>query len=353
MLVLRIALAGAFGLVATAASAQITEQQKRKLLLPTIKAATDCVAREAARHPDIVSGYRANNLGPMIAEGWRACTNALAEIVTMHDNLHGAGTGMVFVKGAYLDDLPRAVRVRLQPDMNRRIAAIDQAEATARAEQARLEVERQQSMERLEKAANALRDRAYDCTTAQLEKLMSSTETAEVLSTAAMTICRKEIDDALQARVDISRLQLGVNYSSAGEPSFREEMRKVVRNNVITNAVQLKAGAGARPGAAPAGSIPAAVAPTAPSPPPAMTSAGTDLPKELRDCLSTMATARNGKFIDQRQLYEGMLDLCRPEIEAAARAAFLAGKDSDLAKEREKALTNASAAAKAMIGMAN
>jgi hypothetical protein len=66
-----------------------------------------------------------------------------------------------------------------------------------------------------------------------------------------------------------------------------------------------------------------------------------------------MATARNGKFIDQRKLYEGMLDLCRPEIEAAARAAFLAGKDADLAKEREKALTNASAAAKAMIGMAN
>ena len=65
-----------------------------------------------------------------------------------------------------------------------------------------------------------------------------------------------------------------------------------------------------------------------------------------------MATARNGKFIDQRKLYEGMLELCRPEIETAARNAFLANKDGDLAKEREKALTGASTAAKQMIGMA-
>lgn len=46
-----------------------------------------------------------------------------------------------------------------------------------------------------------------------------------------------------------------------------------------------------------------------------------------------------------------MLDLCRPKIEAAARTAFLGKKDGDLATEREKMLTDASAAAKAMIGM--
>jgi hypothetical protein len=131
-------------------------------------------------------------------------------------------------------------------------------------------------------------------------------------------------------------------------------MRKVVRNNVITNAVQLKAGVGVRSGAAPSGTVPASVAPIAPAaPPPAAANAGADLPKELRDCLSAMASARNGKFVDQRQLYEGMLELCRPEIEAAARAAFLANTGGDLAKERERALTTASAAAKAMIGMTN
>lgn len=352
MFLMRIALAAVLGLAASSASAQMTEQQKRRVLLPTIKAATDCIAREAARHPDVVSGYRLNNLAPMIADGWRACTSALVEIVATHENLHGAGTGLVFVKGAYSDDLPRAVRARLQSDMDRRIAAIDQADAAARADQARREVERQQNIERLERAADALRDRAYACTTDQLGKLISSSEVAEVLSTAAMTICRREIDDALQSRVDIMRAKMGQNYSTSGEPELREDLRKVVRNVVITNAVQLKAGQGPAARSLPSPATPVATAPQSPpGAPPA--GVGSHLPRELRDCLSQIATARNGKFIEQRKLFEGMLELCRPEIEGAARAAFLAAKDGDLAKERENALTSASAAAKQMIGMAD
>lgn len=62
-------------------------------------------------------------------------------------------------------------------------------------------------------------------------------------------------------------------------------------------------------------------------------------------------TQTDSSSINQRKLYEGMLDLCRPKIEAAARTAFLGKKDGDLATEREKMLTDASAAAKAMIGM--
>lgn len=336
---------------AAGASAQMNEQQKRKLLLPTIRAATDCIAREAAQQPEIVSGYRYNNLSPMIAAGWRACTNALVEIVTMHDSLHGPGTGLVFVKGAYSDDLPRAVRTRLQVEMNNRIAALDRAEAEARAEQARREVERQQNVNRLTRVADTLRDRSYQCTTPQLEKLVSSSESADVLTTAAMTICRREVDDAIQARVDLLRAEALSAYSTSRELADREELRKIVRTSVLTTAVQLKAGAGARAAVSP--TVPAAVAPAPVGPTAPAFAAGGDLPKALRDCLSTIAAARDGKFIDQRKLYESMLELCRPEIEATARTAFLAGKDGDLAKEREKALTSASAAAKAMIGMAD
>lgn len=347
----QIALAAAFGLIGSAAVAQMTDQQKRRALLPSIKAATDCIAREAARHPDVVNGYRYNNLTPMIAEGWRACTNSLAEVAVVHDNLHGAGTGIPFVKGAYSDDLPRAVRTRIQAEMDRRIVAIGQAEEAARVEQVKREAERKQNVERLERAADTLRDRAYDCTTDQLAKLVMSAETAEVLSTAAMTICRREIDDALQARVDVVRAQSGPNYSTAGESDFREEMRKIVRNNVVTNAVQIKASQGLGSAPRPSPTTPVAVPPRGSSA--TVADAGVGLPKELRDCLSQIATARNGKFIEQRKLFEGMLELCRPEIEAAARTAFLAAKDGDLSKEREKALTSASVAAKQLIGMSD
>jgi hypothetical protein len=208
-----------------------------------------------------------------------------------------------------------------------------------------------QNVDRLERAADTLRDRAYGCTTDQLSKLVLSAESAEVLATAAMTICRREIDDALQARMEVVRAKTGPSYSSVGESEFREEMRKVVRNTVVTNAVQIKAGQGLASAPRPSPTTPVAVPPREPSAPAA--DAGVGVTKELRDCLSRVATARHGKFVEQRKLFEGMLELCRPEIEAAARTAFLAAKDGDLSKEREKALTSASVAAKQMIGMSD
>ncbi len=64
-----------------------------------------------------------------------------------------------------------------------------------------------------------------------------------------------------------------------------------------------------------------------------------------------MSKAREGKFVEQKKLLEAMLELCRPEIETLARTAFLKASNADLADERQKALLEASKAARKLIGM--
>lgn len=319
---------------ATPALAQINEAQKRKALLPYIRNATDCVAKQTLGNVSVVSSYRSNTLQIVIDEAWKACSGWLVEVVNQHDALHGPGTGLTFVTGAYRTDLPRAVLARIKGELDRRVTAEIEWEAAIKAQQTEREAKQKAEVERLERAALTLRNRLYECTDEQLGKLVRSAEGAEVLATAAMTICRREIDDAVEARL----AKIKAEGRQPDERLLREQFRKTVRESVVTGAVQIKAGA-----------VSQQTKPN-PSPTPAAQREGGP---ELFSCLSTTAKAREGQFIEQRKLYEAMLDLCRPEIEKVARAAFLANPQSDLAKEREKALEIASIIARSLIGMDN
>lgn len=305
----------------------MTDAQKRRAMLPNIRAATDCVARETLNHQSIVFSYRFNNIEGVIADAWKQCVAELQLIVAQHDGLHGAGSGMAFVTGPYRNDLARAVLARIRPELDRRVLAQDQAEAAERAAKAQQDIDRRDNIERLNRTARTIRDLFYDCATQQLEKLVRSAEAADVLATAAMTICRKEMNDAFEAWAAVGR----ADGSMGSEASLREQLLKVTRESVVTTAVQLKAGVVAtgqpRPAATPSE------------------------PNGLQNCLATMAKAREGKFINQKALLEGMLELCRPEIETVARAAFLSVPNADLASERQKALSQASAAARKILGM--
>lgn len=330
---LRCVIAAGLCLAAAApALAQPNDAQKRKALLPYIRNATDCVAKQTLGNVSVVSSYRSSTLQLVIDEAWKACSSWLVEVVNQHDALHGQGTGMPFVTGAYRADLPRAVLARIKGELDRRVTAEIEWEAAIQAQQAEREAKQRAEVERLDRAALTLRDRLYQCTDGQLGKLVGSAEGAEVLATAAMTICRREIDDAVEGR--LAAIKAEGRQSSAG--LLREQFIKTVRENVVTGAVQIKAGA-----------VTQQPKPS-PSPNPATQADGDP---ELYSCLSTMAKAREGKFIDQRKLYEAMLELCRPEIEKVARAAFLANPQSELAKEREKTLGVASVIAKSLVGI--
>ncbi|WP_141740263.1 hypothetical protein [Bosea sp. BIWAKO-01] len=319
-------------MTASPALSQLNDAQKRKALLPFIRSATDCIAKQTLGNVSVVSSYRSNTLHIVIDEAWKACSGFLVEVVTQHDALHGPGSGVPFVTGSYRTDLPRAVLSRIKGELDRRVTAEIEWETAVKAEQAEREAKRKTEVERLDRAALTLRDRIYACTDGQLEKLVGSAESAEVLATAAMTICRREIDDAIEARLAAMR----ADSRQPNEGIIREGFRTTVRESVVTGAVTLKAGR----------ATPTHSQPITPS-----STATVDGDREVYTCLSTMAKAREGAFVEQRKLYEAMLELCRPEIEKAARAAFLAAPKGELAKERERALQSASVTARSLIGM--
>lgn len=331
---LSVAIVAAVAFVAAPASAQMTDAQKRRALLPSIKAATDCVARETLNHSSIVFSYRFGNIEAVVSDAWKLCVPQLQAVVNQHEELHGAGTGLPFVTGPYRGDLARAVLTRIKGELDRRVVVQDQAEAAEKAAAAQREVAKQENLDRLNRTARTLRNVFYECADQQLAKLVRSAETADVLATAAMTICRNELDTAFEGWLSVARAE----GSAGNEAAFREGLRKITRESVLTSAVQLKAGA-----LSPAPSQPASQ--TSPS-------AGQPVMSDnVTICLQTMAKAREGKFIEQKKLLEAMLELCRPEIETQARTAFLNAPNGDLATERQRVLVEATIAGRKLIGM--
>lgn len=334
----------------------LSEGQKRRILRPFVVTASDCIARTALLQPDIIEAYRSLNLQPAIAAAWRPCGSELRQVAAEHDRLHGSGTGLAFLQGPYSDDLPRAVRTRIKDEVERRIIAADAAEAERKADQARREARHIEAVAQAENVANAARERVYACTDAELRKLVSSAETADNLATAAMTLCRREVTEAVDTRVEVGNIKSGYTPAETELRPIRENLRRSVRESVLTSAVQVKAAANNSapaqtvgpkpPTSSPSGPVVASTVPAAPLSAPARPKVSA----ALGECFQLTNTAQKGKLINREALLRAMLELCRPEIELAARSAYLADSSSiTLEQRREATLTDASQAASDMI----
>ena len=100
-------------------------QGRGELEKSSIKAASDCVAAAALNNPNIIRLYREDRLKEVtdwIVLKSDACDNPLRAMRLFHDRLYGEGTGRTFLRGAYLTDLPRAVRERIGDEVEKRIA---------------------------------------------------------------------------------------------------------------------------------------------------------------------------------------------------------------------------------------
>jgi hypothetical protein len=89
-----------------------------------VKAATDCVAAAALNNSEITTLFQENRLNEVtnwIVLRSSACDNPLNAMRLLHDQLYGQGTGRTFLRGDYLDDLPRAVRERIRIEVAERI----------------------------------------------------------------------------------------------------------------------------------------------------------------------------------------------------------------------------------------
>lgn len=313
--------AGLLSLIATSASAQVlAEQQKRQAHVPYVRAATDCYARAIAVDPTALDLARTGRLFDALTMVEKTCEASVLGMIQTHDQLYGAGTGVAFFQGPYVQDLPRAVGNRLKAAIARRTMEIEQANAA-----------RHRRIEEATRTRNLLRDRMYDCTTNELSNLVASSETADVLATAAMTVCRQQVQATIDAFLEVARAEGRENNG------LWEVVRDIIRKNVMTNAVQVRAAAVRPPAETRPRTQPVAVQQAA---------GGIATPET---CLKTASSIREGRFVETDKLVSMMLELCRPEIENSARATYLADPSQDLAELRGKALEGAVSFAESIV----
>jgi hypothetical protein len=114
------------GIIALFVASTALGAERSELEKSTVKAATDCVAEAALNNPNITTLYRQNRLKEVtdwIVLKSNACDNPLRSMRLLHDRIYGEGTGREFERGDYLADLPRAVRVRIGDEVEKRIAS--------------------------------------------------------------------------------------------------------------------------------------------------------------------------------------------------------------------------------------
>jgi len=114
----------ALGLTVILMASTAPATARSELESASVKAATDCVAAAALNNSEITTLYRENRLREVT--NWvvlrsNACDNPLNAMRLLHDRIYGQGTGRTFLRGDYLDDLPRAVGERIKVEILRRI----------------------------------------------------------------------------------------------------------------------------------------------------------------------------------------------------------------------------------------
>lgn len=276
---MRVVLGAALAALMSVSAAAQPSPNARIRLLPYIRALSDCVARVALIDPGLAPAIKRGERDQYIRGLVSRCPYESRELVSEHDAIHGYGSGMAFLEGAYIDDLPRAVMQRIAPRVAEKVRAYELEEQRRQAEQQRLAVEQQRMAterarleaeqradqeriaavnraaaqrreeERLQRidvakrATSVVKDRFYECVEGQLQSLVSSNESADVLTTASMTICGAQFDSVLRAAMEEYEVTKGVQMTSADEGVLRAQLKSAAREAVLAKAVQVKAAA--------------------------------------------------------------------------------------------------------------
>jgi hypothetical protein len=91
-----------------------TEAERRRALLPYVRAATDCTARSIANSEAAKRFAAAGRWSLAINSVVEICLPQYLQLMSSHDRIYGSG-GVDFFAGPYLNDLPRALSTRLVP----------------------------------------------------------------------------------------------------------------------------------------------------------------------------------------------------------------------------------------------
>lgn len=109
------------------------DPRRRRLVLPSVREATDCIARETLNEPGIEGATRPGQFRAALAQPMRRCADEVDTMISAHDQVYYPGYGEAFFQGPYLQDLVRAIQRRIGPELARR--ASEAAERAAAAQQ--------------------------------------------------------------------------------------------------------------------------------------------------------------------------------------------------------------------------
>ncbi|MGE8131681.1 hypothetical protein ACQKQD_32510 [Methylobacterium sp. NPDC080182] len=109
------------------------DPRRRRLVLPSIREATDCIARETLNEPGIEGATRPGQFRAALAQPMRRCADEVDAMIAAHDQVYYPGYGEAFFQRPYLPDLVRAIQKRIGPELARR--ASEAAERAAAAQQ--------------------------------------------------------------------------------------------------------------------------------------------------------------------------------------------------------------------------
>ncbi|SEH89081.1 hypothetical protein SAMN02799636_04309 [Methylobacterium sp. 275MFSha3.1] len=109
------------------------DPRRRRLVLPSVREATGCIAREALNEPGIEGATRPGQFRAALAQPMRRCADEVDAMIAAHDQVYYPGYGEAFFQGPYLQDLVRAIQRRIGPELAQR--ASEAAERAAVAQQ--------------------------------------------------------------------------------------------------------------------------------------------------------------------------------------------------------------------------
>jgi hypothetical protein len=188
-----------------------------------------------------------DNFRPLIARAWETCIQPLTAMAQAHDSIYGGG-GLEFAKGAYANDLERAVRKVLAIDIAAERAAIDRADSENKAAEARAVAERIEAESKakealtekvslLEKSRDLIRDKTLACIGREGASMVLTDEKAEVVAKASMIFCQSDVDALVRSSMEIGEAQDGPATNPQG---MRDAMEKSVLDVVTAYIVKAR-----------------------------------------------------------------------------------------------------------------
>ncbi len=199
------------------------ELNRRKSVVQYVRAATGCIESTIKKDARFSSYARGKiSLDDIAFSAIRGeCATLIRIMISAHDDAYYTGKGLEFFRGAYLEDLGRALTTRLKP-----------AVEAIRAKDAKESLEAKTRKETNESMFYMARSSTLECVYKEVKEMLSSQETADVIVRAGITLCSEKLNYMVAA--------LCLAHTCANDGVARVAAENYVREQVTAQVVKAR-----------------------------------------------------------------------------------------------------------------